>query len=168
MGSFFEEILKGGMGDILGSVLGGSSSKKKGSKSGGGLGDIVKDLRKQMEGDSDASDVTVSTTGSKSSGSKSSSSKSSGSLSDIAKEIRRQAGMSEREVNAPSKNTTNIDLDVEEETSKSGKKKTTGKTAQKESSGGLGSIFGNGIDLGNLGSIAESVIKTIGLGGRSI
>ena len=167
MGSFFEEILKGGMGDVLGSVLGGSSSKKS-KKSGGGFGDIIKDLRKQMEGDSEEPDIEVSTTGSKSSTSKSSGGKSSGSLSDIAKEIRRQAGMSERDVNAPSKNNTNINLDVEEQKPKSGKKQTTGKTAQEETSSGPGSIFGGGIDLGNLGSIAKSVIKTIVLGGRSI
>lgn len=164
MGSFFEEILKGGMGDVLGSVLGGSSSKKKSSskKSGGGITDILKDMKKQMEGDADVSDVGV-TTGKNTSGSKSS-----GSVSDIAKEIRRQAGMSDKQVNAPGKTTANMDLEVEETTSKSAKKGSAVKAAKKENSGGLGSIFGNGIDLGNLGSIAESVIKTIGLGGKSV
>ena len=56
MGSFFEEIIKGG----LGSILGGGSSK---SGSSGGLGDIVKDLQKKMGADtSDASTTTTTTT----------------------------------------------------------------------------------------------------------
>ena len=41
--------------------------------------------------------------------------------------------------------------------------------AQKQGNAFLGDIFGRmGIDLGNIGGLAESVLKTIGLAGKSI
>ena len=52
MGSFFEEIVKGGLGEVLGSVLGGGSSK---GSSGGGLEDIIKSVQEQMGGGSSSS-----------------------------------------------------------------------------------------------------------------
>ena len=45
------------------------------------------------------------------------------------------------------------------------------KAAEEEAddNGGLGGVFGKmGIDLGNLGGLAESVLKTIGLAGKSV
>jgi len=51
----------------------------------------------------------------------------------------------------------------------SAKKKAKKKEQQAQDAGGLGSIFGKlGIDMGNLGGLAESVLKTIGLAGKSV
>ena len=46
MGNFLEEIVKGGLGDVLGSVFGGGAS----SGSGGGIEDIIKQMQEQMGG----------------------------------------------------------------------------------------------------------------------
>ena len=177
MGSFFEEILKGGMGDVLGSVLGGGSSSK-GKKSGGGLDDIIKDLQKKMGGDTSSNSSTTTTSSSSSRSSK-------GGLSDVAEELRRQMGGS-RSTKKNSSETTATQSEgstmsdiVREMKKKAGfdvdePEQTTASTSQEEevnipTGGGLGDIFGKlGIDLGNLGGLAESVLKTIGLAGKSI
>ena len=82
----------------------------------------------------------------------------------MAEELRRKMGGQ-----APTTNTRKKfdvdDIEVEETPKKSTKK--SGKKAADD--GGLGSIFGNmGIDMGNLGGLAESILKTIGLAGKSI
>ena len=69
-------------------------------------------------------------------------------MSDIVKEMKKKAG-----------------FDVEET------KQTESEDVQEETrtGGGLGDIFGRmGIDFGNIGGLAESVLKTIGLAGKSI
>ena len=81
--------------------------------------------------------------------------KSQGGFSDVAKELKRKAG---------------FPVDDEPET-KTSKTKKTKKAAEEEAddNGGLGGVFGKmGIDLGNLGGLAESVLKTIGLAGKSV
>jgi hypothetical protein len=67
----------------------------------------------------------------------------------VAKELRKKMGIDEKET--PTETT----------------QKKTKQT--KKSEGGMGDIFGKmGIDLGNLGGLAESVLKTIGLAGKSV
>ena len=79
-------------------------------------------------------------------------------MSDIVREMKKKAGF---DVDEPVETTTR--------TTSAKKKKATNKEQQAQDDGGLGSIFGKmGIDLGNLGGLAESVLKTIGLAGKSI
>ena len=71
----------------------------------------------------------------------------SGSASDVAREVKRKAG---------------IPVDDEQTTASK-------KAAKKKKDEETGGMFGKmGIDLGNLGGLAESVLKTIGLAGKSV
>ena len=60
-------------------------------------------------------------------------------------------------------------IDEKETPTETTQKKTKQTKQTKKSDGGMGDIFGKmGIDLGNLGGLAESVLKTIGLAGKSV
>ncbi len=171
MGSFLEEIIKGGLGNVFG------SSK---SDSSGGLEDIMKELQKKMGGASSGSsskgnsvedivrDMQQKMGGGTSDG---------GGLSDVAREIRRKMGMDTSPSNTESSTSSGSTasdvakelrkrMGIEEKETSTTQKKT--KKAE-PASGGMGDIFGKmGIDLGNLGGLAESVLKTIGLAGKSV
>ena len=78
-------------------------------------------------------------------------------MNDIVREMKKKAGF---DVDEPAQTTTQTT---------SAKKKAKKKEQQEQDAGGLGSIFGKlGIDMGNLGGLAESVLKTIGLAGKSV
>ncbi|MBO4821873.1 MAG: hypothetical protein J5548_10490 [Prevotella sp.] len=189
MGSFFEEIIKGGLGSVFG---GGSSSS---SDDSGGFGDIVKEIQKKMGGD------TSSTTN------YGNSSRNSSDFDDVAEEIRRQAGKagkssssstSTRETSSKTNSSTretssrtsssnkesggindilnemkrragfNVeeeeDIPVENTTRRSTKKEVEQRQKEAEDQG---SILG-GINLGNIGDIVGGILKSILLGGRSL
>ena len=81
-------------------------------------------------------------------------------MSDIVREMKKKAGF---DVDEPTQTTTR-----QTQTTASKKKKAK-KEQEAQDAGGLGSIFGKlGIDMGNLGGLAESVLKTIGLAGKAI
>ena len=184
MGSFFEEIIKGG----LGSVFGGGSS----SSNDGGMGDIVKEIKKKMGGD------TSSTTN------YGNSSRNSSDMDDVAEEIRRQAGKSGKpsstrntssRTDSSTRDTSSrtsssnresgglndilndmkrrAGFDVEEEAPVENTTRTTRRSTKKEveqrqkEADGPGSILG-GINLGNIGDIVGGILKSILLGGRSL
>ena len=80
-------------------------------------------------------------------------------MSDVVREMKKKAGFDvEEEEPQPQQRPTST------------QRKNSRKSSQKpQEDEGLGSIFGKmGIDLGNLGGLAESVLKTIGLAGKSI
>ena len=115
---------------------------------------MAKEIRRQAgKSVTNSSSTKQSTTSSTSASTK----KDSGGLGDLINDMKRRAG-----------------FEVEEEPIEEPKTTSTRKTTKKSSAekeqdaGGLGSIFGKGIDLGNLGDVAGSIIKSIVLGGRSI
>lgn len=178
MGSFLEEIIKGGLGNVFGNASGGNS--------GGGMEDILKDI---------TGNRSTTTTASKRG------SATEVDMSDIAKSIRKNAGASGP---APQRSTVDVDetqtkgglddvvkdlrrkmgMDVEEEPVKKTSTKNKRNTQVEEeetaqnggidlgSLGGLGGILsillGQGLNLGNLGEIAKGILKTIGLAGGSM
>ena len=181
MGSFLEEIIKGGLGNVFGNA--------GGSTSGGGLEDILKDMSGGQ------STTTTSTTTTRRS-------TQDNDLNDILRDIRQNAGASG---SAPQRTTTQqvddtaqggglddvvkdlrrkMGMDVEEEPVRETSRKNTRTQPVEEeeaapqggidlgSLGGLGGILsillGKGLNLGNIGEIAKGVLKTIGLAGGSM
>ena len=149
MGNFIEEITNGNLGDILGSILGGGGE----SSGGGGLEDIIESMRKKMGGEASPADAEepVSSIG--------------GGLSDIVKEIRKKMGGGDDVATTNDSNDDWIDNDKSVEPAEEPQ-------ADEGGIGGLGDIgdiFKKlGIDPSNLGGVAESVLKTIGLAGNAI
>jgi len=77
-------------------------------------------------------------------------------MSDIVREMKKKAGF-------------DVDEPEQTQTTTTKKKNARKKEQEAQDAGGLGSIFGKlGIDMGNLGGLAESVLKTIGLAGKAI
>ena len=198
MATFFDEISNGNLGEILGSILGegyGSSGgglediiesmrKKMGGEtapmdeepisSGGGLEDIMKEIKKKMGGETTPMDEEPV---------------SSGGLEDIMKEIRRRMGGGNDMVptdDNPLDENDDIFKEIRkkngfdpEETTKSSsdvfedlEEDMDEPISEEEGIGGMGDIndvFKKlGIDPSNLGGLAESVLKTIGLAGNAI
>ena len=182
MGSFLEEIIKGGLGNVFG-------QQTQGGDDGDILGDILKGATKKTGGSTTTTQRTQVPE-----------------ESDIARNIRKNAGASGP---APSHTPQNVEVDLEPESQQEGgmsdivkelrrkmgldveeepaQKTKTSKKAQKQQEeeqqgspigidlgnlGGLGAILaillGQGLNLGNLGDIAKSILKTIGLAGNSV
>ena len=170
MATFFDEISNGNLGEILGSILGEGYGS-----SGGGLEDIIESMRKKMGGETAPMDEEPVSSG--------------GGLEDIMKEIRRRMGGGNDMVptdDNPLDENDDIFKEIRkkngfdpEETTKSSsdvfedlEEDMDEPISEEEGIGGMGDIndvFKKlGIDPSNLGGLAESVLKTIGLAGNAI
>ena len=175
----------GGLEDVIESMrkkMGGEASpvdNEEPASSGGGLEDIMKEIKKRMGVGGD--DDVVATDNDSSSGNWDEDDVN----SDIVKELRKKRGL---DPDGPSSSTSDIAKEMRKKSGldPEGKPKSSkdvfedleddqdepvdeSQDAEDSGFGGIGDIFKKlGIDPSNLGGLAESVLKTIGLAGNAI